>query len=73
LGSKAEIKNIVGWKPVGTQLLLVAFDSKGQISSAYGSAELSSPISITYSKELGIVGLAKGLDGSTSIFHLASR
>jgi len=73
LGSKVEIKYIVGWKPVGNQLLLVAFDSKGQISSAYGSTDLSYPISITYSKELGVVGLAKSSDGLTSIFHLASR
>jgi hypothetical protein len=73
LGSKVEIKNIVGWKPVGTQLLLVTFDSKGQIFNAYGSTDLSYPISITYSKELGVVGLAKSSDGLTSIFHLASR
>ena len=73
IGSKSSINNVIGWKPSGTQFLLISFDTKGIITGAYGSTELSYPLSITYSKELGIVGLAKGSDGSTSIFHLVTR
>lgn len=73
LGSRAAINNVIGWKPTGIQFLLLGFDSKGLITNAYGATELSYPISISYSKELGIVGLAKASDGSTSIFHLVNR
>jgi hypothetical protein len=73
IGSKSAITKVIGWKPTGTQFLLLTFDPKGVITGAYGSTELSYPSSITYSKELGIVGLAKSADGLTSIFHLATR
>jgi hypothetical protein len=73
LGSNYVVTGVSGWKPTTTQLLLLAFDSKGVIASAYGASELSNPLALAYSKEIGLYGLAQGADGSLSIFHIAAK
>jgi hypothetical protein len=73
LGSNSVVTGVSGWKPTTTQLLLLALDSKGVIASAYGASELSNPLALAYSKEIGLYGLAEGADGSLSIFHIAAK
>lgn len=73
MGSKSAITSITGWKPSKAQLLVVALDSKGLITGAFGSSELSDPLALAYSKELGIVGLALNADQSPAIFRIAAR
>ena len=73
LGSNSVVTGVSGWKPTTTQLLLLAFDSKGVITGAYGTSELSNPLALAYSNEIGIYGLAQGADGSVSIFHIAAK
>jgi len=73
IGSNSAVTGVTGWKPSTSQLLLLALDSKGAITAAYSAAQLIDPISLTYSKEIGLFGLAKTIDGATSIFHLAVR
>ena len=73
LGSNSVVTGVSGWKPTTTQLLLLAFDSKGVITGAYGTSELSNPLALAYSKEIGIYGLAQGANGSVSIFHIAAK
>ena len=73
LSSNSVVTGVSGWKPTTTQLLLLAFDSKGVIASAYGASELSNPLALAYSKEIGLYGLAEGTDGSLSIFHIAAK
>jgi hypothetical protein len=73
LGSNSVVTGVSGWKPTTTQLLLLALDSKGVIASAYGASELSNPLALAYSKEIGLYGLAEGTDGSLSIFHIAAE
>ena len=73
LGSNSVVTGVSGWKPTTTQLLLLAFDSKGVITGAYGTSELSNPLALAYSKEIGLYGLAEGANGSVSIFHIAAK
>jgi len=73
MGSKSAIASITGWKPSKTQLLVVTLDSKGVMTGAFGSSELSEPLALAYSKELGIVGLALNADQSPAIFRIAAR
>ena len=73
MGSKSAIASITGWKPSKAQLLVVVFDAKGVMTSAFGSSELSEPLALAYSKELGIVGLALNADQSPAIFRIAAR
>ena len=73
MGSKSAIASITGWKPSKAQLLVVVFDAKGVMTSAFGSSELSEPLALAYSKELGIVGLALNVDQSPTIFRIAAR
>jgi hypothetical protein len=73
LGSNSAVTGVSSWKPTTTQLLLLTFDSKGVIAGAYGAPELSNPLSLTYSKDIGLYGLAQGSDGSVSIFHIAAK
>ena len=73
IGSNSAVTGVNGWKPPAIQLLLLALDSKGGITAAYGAAELAEPISLSYSKEMGLYGLGKASDGTLSIFHLNSR
>jgi hypothetical protein len=71
--SKSAIASIIGWKPSKPQLLVIAFGSKGIMTSAFGSSELSNPIALAYSKELGLVGLAQSADQAPTIFRIAAR
>ena len=73
IGSNSAVTGVNGWKPPANQLLIIALDSKGGITAAYGAAELAEPISLSYSKEMGLYGLGKASDGTLSIFHLNSR
>ena len=68
VNSNAPIASLIGWSPAKPSLLLLTFDAKGLITSAKGSAELSTPLALSYSKEIGAVGLAKSSDGSVALF-----
>jgi hypothetical protein len=70
VSSNSAVKSLTGWKPSKNQLLLMTFDAKGIITAASGSLDLSFPMALSYSKELGIVGLAKTSDQSVAVFKL---
>ncbi len=73
LGSNSAVTGVSSWKPITNQLLLLALDSKGLIAAAYSAPELSNPLTLSYSKDIGLYGLAQGSDGSVSIFHIAAK
>lgn len=73
IGSNSAVTGVSGWKPTTSQLLLLVLDSKGGVTAAYSAPELVDPISLTYSKEIGLYGLAKAGDGTVSIFHVTAR
>ena len=73
LGSNSTVTGVSSWKPTTNQLLLLALDSKGVIAAAYSAPELSNPLTLSYSKDIGLYGLAQGSDGSVSIFHIAAK
>ena len=73
LSSNSAIKGVKSWKPTTTTLLLATFTSKGVMTGAYADSQLSAPISLVYTKELGLCGLAKDSGESISIFRLATR
>lgn len=73
LSSNSSIKGVTGWKPTSPTLLLATFTSKGVMTGAYADSQLSAPVSLVYTKELGLCGLAKGSGESISIFRLATR
>lgn len=73
LSSNSAIKGVKSWKPTTPTLLLTTFTSKGVMTGAYADSQLSAPISLVYTKELGLCGLAKGSGESISIFRLATR
>lgn len=68
VNSNASVTSLIGWKPTKPSLLLLSFDAKGLIVTAKGSADLSAPLALTYSKELGVFGLAKTSDGAVALF-----
>jgi hypothetical protein len=68
VNSSASVTSLIGWKPTKPSLLLLSFDAKGLITAAKGSADLSAPLALTYSKELGVFGLAKGSDDAVTLF-----
>jgi hypothetical protein len=68
LSSNASVPSLIGWNPTKAGLLLLTFDGKGLITAAKGSSELITPIALSYSKEVGAVGLAKSSDGSVTLF-----
>ncbi len=68
ISSNAAIASLIGWNPSKPALLLLTFDAKGLITAAKGSAELITPIALSFSKEVGAVGLAKSSDGSIALF-----
>jgi hypothetical protein len=70
VSSNSAVKSLTGWKPTKNQLLLMTFDAKGMITAASGSLDLSFPMALSYSKELGIVGLATTSDQSLAVFKL---
>jgi hypothetical protein len=69
LSSNASVPSLIGWNPTKAGLLLLTFDGKGLITAAKGSSELITPIALSYSKEVGAVGLAKSSDGSVALFE----
>ncbi len=71
VSSSAAVPRVIGWKPTSASVLLLTLDSKGVVSGAYGSSEIAEPISMAYSKELGVVGLAKTAAQTLSLFKLA--
>ena len=73
IGSNSAVTGVSGWKPTINQLLLIALDSKGVVTSAFSAPELVEPISLTFSKDIGLYGLAKAKDGTTTIFHQVTR
>jgi hypothetical protein len=68
INSSAPMPSLNGWSPTKPSLLLLTFDAKGLITTAKGSADLSTPLALSYSKEIGAVGLAKSGDGSVALF-----
>jgi hypothetical protein len=68
VNSTAPVTSLIGWKPTKPSLLLLSFDAKGLIIAAKGSADLGAPLALAYSKELGVVGLAKASDGAVTLF-----
>ena len=70
ISSSSAVTGVIGWKPTSTSVLLLALSNKGVIAGAYGSSEISEPISLSYSKELGLVGLAKTATQTVALFKL---
>lgn len=68
--SNSPVSNVIGWKPTAPSLLMLSFDSKGVVTGAFGSSELTEPIALVYSKEFGFIGLAKTASQSVSLFKL---
>lgn len=71
--SRSAITGVSGWKPSSPSLLILAFDGKGNIKASYAIPALIAPISLQYTRELGVVGLATGAGDTVSIFRLTSR
>ena len=70
ISSSSAVTGVIGWKPTSASVLLLALSNKGVIAGAYGSLEISEPISLSYSKELGLVGLAKTATQTVALFKL---
>jgi hypothetical protein len=68
ISSNSQVSSIIGWRPTKPSLLLLTFDSKGLITGASGATDLVAPVALSYSKEIGVVGLAKTSDGSVQLF-----
>ena len=69
--SNSAVTGVTGWKPTSASVLLLTFDNKGVVTSAYGSSEISEPIALAYSKELGLIGFAKTANQTVALFKLA--
>jgi hypothetical protein len=70
ISSSSSVTGVIGWKPTSASILLLALSNKGVIAGAYGSSEISEPISLSYSKELGLVGLARTATQTVALFKL---
>ena len=70
ISSSASVPGVIGWKPTSASVLLLTLDNKGVVSGAFGSSEIAEPISMAYSKELGVVGLAKTATQTVALFKL---
>jgi len=71
LQSISVVSGVTGWRPTAPSLLLLSFDAKGVVTSASGSTELTEALSLAYSKDVGIVGLARTSAQSVAIFTIA--
>ena len=71
LQSNSVVSGVTGWRPTAPALLLLSFDAKGVMTSASGSTDLTDALSLAYSKDLGLVGLAKTSAQSVAIFTIA--
>lgn len=69
--SNSVVSGVTGWRPTAPSLLLLSFDAKGVVTSASGSTELTEALSLTYSKDVGLVGLARTSAQSVAIFTVA--
>ena len=69
--SNSVVSGVTGWRPTSPALLLLSFDAKGVMTSASGSTDLTEALSLAYSKDLGLVGLAKTSAQSVAIFTIA--
>ena len=69
--SNSSVPSLAAWKPATPSAVILALDGKGLITSAYGSSELTETISLGYSKELGLIGLARTNSQSVSLFKLS--
>lgn len=70
LQSSSVVSGVTGWRPTAPSLLLLSFDAKGVMTSAFGSTELTEAISLSYSKDVGLVGLARTSTQSVAIFTI---
>ena len=70
IASNSAVSGVLGWKPTTPSLLLLSFDSKGVVTGAFGSSDIAEPIALRFSKDLGLVGLAKTSSQSVSLFKL---
>ncbi|HUW88608.1 MAG TPA: hypothetical protein VMW30_09610 [Candidatus Paceibacterota bacterium] len=68
--STSLIQGVKGWKPASQTSVMIAFDAKGAITGAYRVA--GTPVSIGYTRDLGVVVLGRGALG-VSIFHTLTR
>jgi hypothetical protein len=68
--SHSAVTGVSGWKPTSPSLLMLSFDSKGVVTGAFGSSEISESIALAYSKEIGVIGLARTTSQSVSLFKL---
>jgi hypothetical protein len=71
LQSNSVVSGVTGWRPTAPSLLLLSFDAKGVVASASGSTELTEALSLAYSKDVGLVGLARTSAQSVAIFTIA--
>lgn len=71
LQSNSAVSGVTGWRPTAPSLLLLSFDAKGVVASASGSTELTEALSLAYSKDVGLVGLARTSAQSVAIFTVA--
>ncbi len=69
--SNSVVSGVTGWRPTAPALLLLSFDAKGVMTSASGSTDLTDALSLAYSKDLGLIGLAKTSAQSVAIFTIA--
>jgi len=70
--STGAIKGVAGWKPTRSSVLTLIFDSKGALTGAFGASAMTTPISMGFSRDLGVVVLGSGALG-VSIFHALPR
>jgi hypothetical protein len=69
--SNSAVSGVTGWRPMSPALLLLSFDSKGVTTGASGSTDLTEALSLAYSKDVGLVGLARTSAQSVAIFTIA--
>ena len=69
--SNSVVSGVTGWRPTSPALLMLSFDAKGVMTGASGSTDLTDALSLAYSKDLGLVGLAKTSAQSVAIFTIA--
>jgi hypothetical protein len=69
--SNSAVSGVTGWRPTSPALLLLTFDAKGVMTGASGSTDLTEALSLAYSKDVGLVGLARTSAQSVAIFTIA--
>lgn len=69
--NNSAVTGVSGWRPTSPSVVLLSLDAKGAVTAAFGSSEIVEPISLAYSKELGVIGLAKTASQTLSLFKLS--